>query len=294
MHASFRCCLMLVPLLAAACASTQNGYRQGPSLAEPTPAPQDQRTTYLDLIGRMQAQGAWYASLAHVDAYRQRFGDSPALRLLQADALRQTGQVDAAQALYQALGSGAQAGAAAHGLGLIAAARNDDAGSEQALARASQLEPLNTDYLGDLGFARLRDGQFEQAREPLAKALELAPGNARAAANLALWATLRGDTATAERLMQQGNLGEESRQGVAQQAQQIRQRLQQRAQAAAAAASAAAQATPAAQTATATTPRRLAAESRTDARSTGHAETRLPPSMLERFRATDTAPENRP
>ncbi len=51
----------------------------------------------------MQQQGAWYASLAHVDAFRQRYGDPPALRLLQADALRETGQADAAIALYRAL-----------------------------------------------------------------------------------------------------------------------------------------------------------------------------------------------
>jgi hypothetical protein len=98
----------------------------------------------------MQQQGAWYASLAHVDAFRQRYGDRPALRLLQADALRETGQADAAIALYRELSSGPQAAAAAHGLGLIAARRDDDAGSEQALARATQLQPLNTDYLGDL------------------------------------------------------------------------------------------------------------------------------------------------
>ncbi|KAF1016793.1 MAG: hypothetical protein GAK31_00051 [Stenotrophomonas maltophilia] len=293
MHLCLRSCLLLTAVLAAGRASTRNGYRQGPSLVEPTPAPQDQRVTYLDLIGRMQAQGAWFASLAHVDAFRQRFGDSPALRLLQADALRQTGQADAALALYQGLSSGPQAGAAAHGLGLIAASRNDDAASEQALARAAQLEPLNTDYLGDLGFARLRDGRFEQAREPLAKALELAPGNPRAAANLALWATLHGDAPTAERLTQQANLGEDSRLGVQHQAQQIRQRLQQRQQAAAVQASAttahASVVLPAAADS-----RRLAVEPRKDARPAAPGEARLPPSMLERFRASDTVPETRP
>ncbi|KAG0926630.1 hypothetical protein G6F60_015025 [Rhizopus arrhizus] len=79
----------------------------------------------------MQQQGAWYASLAHVDAFRQRYGDRPALRLLQADALRETGQADAAIALYRELSTGPQAAAAAHGLGLIAAHRDDAAGSEQ-------------------------------------------------------------------------------------------------------------------------------------------------------------------
>nr|WP_258015277.1 Flp pilus assembly protein TadD [Stenotrophomonas maltophilia] len=197
------CLLLALAAVASGCASTTPKYLRAPSLAAPEPAPQDSRNAYLELIGRMQQQGAWYASLAHVDAFRQRYGDPPALRLLRADALRETGQADAAITLYRELSTGPQAAAAAHGLGLIAARRDDDGGSEEALARATQLQPLNTDYLGDLGYARLRAGQFEQAREPLAKALELSPGNPKATANLALWAVLRGDAATAERLAEQ-------------------------------------------------------------------------------------------
>lgn len=288
----FPCLLLTVVAVAAGCSSTTPQYLRAPSLAEPTPAPQDSRNAYLELIGRMQQQGAWYASLAHVDAFRQRYGDSPALRLLQADALRETGQADAAAALYRALDTGAQAAAAAHGLGLIAARRDDDEGSEQALARATQLQPLNTDYLGDLGYARLRAGHFEQAREPLAKALELAPGNAKATANLALWAVLRGDSATAERLAQQANLNEDSRRSISQQAAQIRARLQQRQ-------SAATSATPAVRTvgptqrSAAPAGTRLAAEPSRDSRAPRESP-RLPPSMLERFGSSDHSTENTP
>lgn len=272
------CCLLLV--LAAAtggCASNAPKYLHAPSLAAPEPAPQDSRNAYLELIGRMQQQGAWYASLAHVDAFRQRYGDRPALRLLQADALRETGQADAAIALYRGLSSGAEAAAAAHGLGLIAARRDDDAGSEQALARATQLQPLNTDYLGDLGYARLRAGRFEQAREPLAKALELSPGNAKATANLALWAVLRGDTATAERLIQQAGLSEDSQRSIQHQAEQIRVRLRQR-QATAADTARAAGHTAGSEGGAA----RLAAEPRRDSHDERDPQ-RLPLSMLERF-----------
>lgn len=156
------CLLFALVAVAGGCSSTTPKYLRAPSLAAPEPAPQDSRNAYLELIERMQQQGAWYASLAHVDAFRQRYGDPPALRLLQADALRETGQADAAVTLYRDLSSGPQAAAAAHGLGLIAARRDDDAGSEQALAQATQLQPLNTSYLGDLGYARLRAGRFEQ------------------------------------------------------------------------------------------------------------------------------------
>ncbi|WP_414540726.1 Flp pilus assembly protein TadD [Stenotrophomonas forensis] len=286
------CLLFALAAVASGCASTTPKYLRAPSLAAPEPAPQDSRNAYLELIARMQQQGAWYASLAHVDAFRQRYGDRPALRLLQADALRETGQADAAIALYRELSTGPQAAAAAHGLGLIAAHRDDDAGSEQSLARATQLEPLNTDYLGDLGYARLRAGQFDQAREPLAKALELSPGNAKATANLALWAMLRGDTATAERLAQQANLNEDSRRGIQQQAEQIRARLQQR-QAAAAAREVAATRAVANQPARPQAAARLAAEARRDLRDERDPQ-RLPPSMLERFSTPDQPTGNTP
>jgi Flp pilus assembly protein TadD len=283
------CLLFALATAVAGCASSTPKYLRAPTLAEPGPAPQDSRNAYLELIERMQLQGAWYASLAHVDAFRQRYGDPPALRLLQANALRETGQTDAAAALYRELTSGPQAAAAAHGLGLIAAHRDDEAGSELSLARATQLQPLNTDYLGDLGYARLRAGRFDQAREPLAKALELSPGNAKATANLALWAVLRGDNATAERLAAQANLNEDTRRSIQQQAQQIRSRLQQR-QAQAAASSAARITAPTNATAPASS--RLAAETRRDARDRD--PSRLPPSMLERFGTSDHPTENTP
>lgn len=287
------CLLLALVAAVAGCSSTTPKYLRAPSLAEPTPAPQDSRNAYLELIQRMQQQGAWYASLAHVDAFRQRYGDTPALRLLQADALRQTGQIDAALALYRELGNGPQAAAAAHGMGLIAALRDDDQGGEQALARATQLSPLNTDYLGDLGYARLRAGRFEQAREPLAKALELSPGNAKATANLALWALLRGDTATVERLAQQASFSEETRRSVEQQAQQIRARLQQRQAAATAAAAAAIRPVASVAATPANAGPRLAAEPRRDGRDERDPP-RLPPSMLERFGSTDHPTGNTP
>lgn len=153
------------------------------------------------------------------------------------------------------------------------------------MARATELQPLNTDYLGDLGYARLRAGQFDQAREPLAKALELSPGNAKATANLALWAVLRGDAATAERLSVQANLTEETRRSIQQQAQQIRTRLQQR-QAAASVNAPGAARTASEGSGRAPGSTRLAAEPQRDPPDPRNPQ-RLPASMLERFSATD-------
>ncbi|MDX3933015.1 MAG: Flp pilus assembly protein TadD [Stenotrophomonas sp.] len=287
------CCFAL-----AACSQTVGGYRQAaPSLAEPGADAVDTRGTYLDLIRRMQKQGAYYASLAHIEAFRQRHGDSPALRLLQADALRHTGQLDAAGTLYDGLTRGEQAAAAWHGLGLIAAQRDQDAVAEAALARAAQLTPLDTAVLGDLGYARLRAGQLEQARAPLAQALELAPDDARAVANLAVWALLRGDTATAERLMQQGKVSETTRAEVQRQAIALRQRRPAVATAAAAAAPAQTAPAPAAAAGRAdSVPRRVPVDPRAVSAvvqgSTERRDPTLPATMLERFGRPTPATES--
>jgi Flp pilus assembly protein TadD len=276
--------LLTAVALCSACQSTRNAYRPDPvSLAGPETPPQDDKRLYLDLIGQMQRQGAYYASLAHVDAYRQRYGDSPALRLLQADALRETGQLPAARSLYASLASGPQAAAAWHGLGLIAIRDGDDTQAEQALARAVQLQPLNTDYLGDLGFARLRAGQLEQAREPLAKAAELAPGNAKANANLAVWALLRNDTAMAERILHSAALPDATRQEVRRLAQQLRQPPVARAPAASPGPARGGATSTTASTAVA---RGSALNDRSDAR--------LAPPMLERFGGADPTHESTP
>ena len=270
---------LLGTIALAGCGTTSVAqYKQDPvSLAGPETPPQDDKQLYLELITQMQRQGAWYASLAHVDAYRQRYGDSPALRLLQADALRETGQLPGAQTLYASLTNGPQAAAAWHGLGLIAVRNGDDTQAEQALARAVQLQPLNTDYLGDLGFARLRAGQLAQAREPLAKAAELAPGNVKANANLAVYALLRNDTATAERIFSSAALPEAARQEVRRLAQQLRQPAPRAAAPAPAAAAS-----------------RRSSASKAAAPTATHGEPRLAPSMLERFGGTPTSQESTP
>jgi len=202
-----RCPLPLVlALLSTACAHGGTAYRQPPPEPSLSPAPQDDRAMYLSLIRRMQEQGAYYASLAHIEAFRKRFGDAPELRIAQADALRETGDGDGAATLYRSLVRGAQAAPAWHGLGLVAAASGDRATAEQALGNAVQLEPLNPGYLGDLGFALLQSGRTAEARAPLAKAAELAPDSSRAAANLALWALLSGQSGLAETIMRGAGL----------------------------------------------------------------------------------------
>ena len=56
---------------------------------------------YLGLIERMQSQGLYYASLAHIDAYEKQYGASPQTILLRADALRMTDQPAASAAVIR-------------------------------------------------------------------------------------------------------------------------------------------------------------------------------------------------
>lgn len=215
--------IVLVPALLAGCGGNRAAYRQPPIEPALVEAAQDDRGMYLGLLKQMQQQGAYYASLAHIDAFRQRFGDSPELRILQANALRETGDDATATAIYRGLTKGAQAAPAWHGLGLIAAAARDHAGARLALDNAVRADPLNIAYLGDLGFALLQAGQIEPARAPLAKAAELGPDNIRAISNLALWALLSGQATTAESMMQRANLPPATRSEIYRLAQTLRQ-----------------------------------------------------------------------
>lgn len=178
---------------------------------------------YLQLIGRMQQQGAWFASLAHIQAYRQQHGDSAGLQLLHADALRNTGSSDHARPLYQGLLRGPHRAAALHGLGLLAMATGDHGQAIEQLAAASSLAPLRADYLGDLGYARLTAGQLDAARAPLAQAAELTPDDGRAVANLALWQLLAGNHQAALQMMQRAGLPDTTVQAVQAQAVRLRQ-----------------------------------------------------------------------
>lgn len=209
-HASARVATLAASLLLlSACSTFRNGYpnhTMEPSLTGQNKPATDNKAMYLSLIQQLQQQGAYYASLAHIDAFRLRYGNPPELQRMEGDALRETGQYAEADKAYQGLLHTDQAAAAWHGLGLIAAAGKQYTEAEQDLLQAVQLEPVNVTYLGDLGYARLAAGQVATAREPLAKAAELDPGNSKAVSNLALWALLNGDIAQADAIMQRANL----------------------------------------------------------------------------------------
>src|SRR5690349_24734928 len=96
--------------LLGACAVKESGYGVGPQAEREAKLQQSTRDTapdtpgmYLGLIDRMQAQGLYYASLAHIDAYEKQYGVSPDSLLLRADALRATDQPAASASAYAQL-----------------------------------------------------------------------------------------------------------------------------------------------------------------------------------------------
>ena len=157
--------------------------------------------TYLSLIRRMQEQGLYYASLAHIDAYQQRYGRAPEIMLLRADALRETDQLAAADAEYRAvvgatsaMGAGTQGGllnaAAWRGLGIVAGRQGNCAEAARRLQVAAQANPTDASTASDFGYALMRSGEVEQARVPLMQAQQMAAASPKIAGNLVIWLTV--------------------------------------------------------------------------------------------------------
>ncbi|MNJ99611.1 bacteriophage N4 receptor, outer membrane subunit [compost metagenome] len=166
----------------------------------------DNKQVYLDMIKKMQERSMYFASIAHIDAYQKSYGTTPEVQRLYADALRATGQDDAAEKQYKALLSGPEAAAAWHGLGLLEAQRGNSVTAISNLRESSRINPTNAIVLSDLSYALLNDGDSNAARVPLMQAVELAPGNRKVISNLALFFLLSGDKPKAESLMKEANM----------------------------------------------------------------------------------------
>src|SRR5690606_31933656 len=137
----------------------------------------DNPAMYRALIEKMQTEGLYFASLAHIDAYEQRFGMTDELALRRADAQRATGQDALADAGYRKLLASPVAAQAWHGLGLLAGGNGRFAEAITALREAAQRDPTNALMSSDLGYALMRSGAVEAARVPVLRAGELAPQN---------------------------------------------------------------------------------------------------------------------
>lgn len=192
-------CIGVLAFACGACAFKESGYGVGPqaeraaaqAAADKQPTP-DTPGMYLALIDRMQKQGLYYASLAHIDAYEKQYGVTPDSTLLRADALRETGQSAASAKAYRALLSTSLAARGHRGLGLLAGAAGDFQAAARELAQAVALAPTDAAMLSDLGYALLREGDVADARVPLMQAAELDSHSARIKSNVALLLLAQG------------------------------------------------------------------------------------------------------
>ncbi|MCA8233427.1 tetratricopeptide repeat protein [Burkholderia cenocepacia] len=214
--------MLAAALLLGACATKESGYGVGAQTeraalmqaADQKQSVPDTPGMYLGLIQRMQAQGLYYASLAHIDAYDKTYGVMPESILLRADALRMTDQPAASAAVYAQLLKTPLAARGYRGLGLLAGAAGDFDRAVQALTQASELAPTDPSLLSDLAYAKLRSGDVVGARVPLMKAAELDQRNPKIVSNLALYLFAAGRAQDAQRLMNQQHLSTEIRKDI--------------------------------------------------------------------------------
>ncbi|WP_027801389.1 tetratricopeptide repeat protein [Paraburkholderia dilworthii] len=212
-HATCCVCAALALGLLGACASKESGYGVGPQAerqamlreANRDPAP-DTPGMYLGLIDRMQSQGLYFASLAHIDAYEKQYGVTPDSILLRADALRMTDQPEASASAYAQLLQTPLASRGHRGLGLLAGAQGEFGRAAAELQQAAQLAPTDPVVLSDLGYARLRAGDVAGARVPLMKAAQLDSANPKIVSNVALFLLASGQVTDAQTLMNQQKL----------------------------------------------------------------------------------------
>jgi Flp pilus assembly protein TadD len=176
---------------------------------------------YLALIDKMQSQGLFYASLAHIDAYEKQYGATPDTVLLRADALRQTAQSQASADAYTKLINTPLAARGYRGLGLLSGGAGEFGKASEFLDMASRLEPTDALTLSDLAYARLRSGDIAGARVPLMKAAELAQSNPKILSNVALFLFVDGKPAAARGLIAQQKFSPEVQQAIRADAQRI-------------------------------------------------------------------------
>lgn len=213
-HSSWVAVLALLTL--GGCAGTKSSYpgaadQQERAEANATSdagagATTDSAGTYLKLVDRMQRDGLWFASLAHIDALEQRWGASPDSMRMRADALRQTDQTEESRKLYAKLMGTPLEAAGYRGLGLLAGSEADYPQAVRMLEQAQRRNPTDGLLLSDLGYAQMRAGRLAQARVPLMQALQLAPENAQVQANVALYLQASGQPAQAQALMEDSKM----------------------------------------------------------------------------------------
>src|SRR5690606_18926422 len=104
------------------------------------------------------------SALAHLEALAFSYPDA---RILQADALRQTGNLDASDRYYKELEDSCLAAKAYRGRALNAVERRQIRQALALMTEARRIAPTDPDIRNDLGYLMLLDGNHSVAEEEL-------------------------------------------------------------------------------------------------------------------------------
>jgi len=130
---------------------------------------QPDQALVVQLANDMVAQGRLHAALAHLE---QLPNTLPEVRLHKANIQRKLGD-PRAEALYESLLDGCLSAEAYHGMGQIAAARQDYVEALKSLQKAARLAPANYRIRNDLGYVYLHLRKPDKARFEFLTAVEL-------------------------------------------------------------------------------------------------------------------------
>ncbi|WP_280569031.1 tetratricopeptide repeat protein [Chromohalobacter sp. 296-RDG] len=165
----------------------------------------------ISLIRQMLNDDKPRAALAHLDDLSLDT-DRDALaepRLLRGEALRDTGQRDKADAVYETLTETCLAADAWRGIARNQAARGKLETALDSMQRAREARPIDAAIRNDLGYLRLLQGQPRQAENEFLTALELSPDYARAARNLVMALYAQNNDRQAEGVAQRYGIDQE-------------------------------------------------------------------------------------
>ncbi len=139
---------------------------------------------YLSVIGQLIENEMYHAALAHLDEFEHRYGMTATSHRLRGDAWLALGAFDDAEREYETIAQGPLAGFGSHGLGRVAAARENWTLASIYFERAARVQPTNIGFLNDFGCALYRLGRFDDAKFQLEKAAELSPSDLEVSVNL--------------------------------------------------------------------------------------------------------------
>ncbi|MCJ8204637.1 tetratricopeptide repeat protein [Pseudomonas sp. RGM2987] len=163
-------------LMLAGCAS-HGGVASRPASCAKASADQE---LALNMADDMANEGRLYASLANLEGLPE---DLVQVRLRKAKVMRLMGRSEA-EPLYKSLLGTCLAADGEHGLGQLAAARNDYGTAADHLERAAKMAPTEGKIRNDLGVVYLNQRRIPQARFEFMTAMELQQADALAALNM--------------------------------------------------------------------------------------------------------------